>query len=179
MPLSRETVHNKALNGRELKKILLQDSEKLFAANGLLNDYLGYGRIGYEIRLTLHLDNFSRTIDVTVMPSRAPSKNEVAERPELAAIETSPLVDPSADAVVDGTRLTRSITSPNAERVRAGLGVPIRRKQQDGSTVDEIVQYPPDPTFGEGNVGVEDVTPQVTRELEQRSAELAAKAAVK
>src|SRR5271155_6162307 len=64
MPLSRETVHNKALNGRELKKILLQDSEKLFAANGLLNDYLGYGRIGYEIRLTLHLDNFSRTIDV-------------------------------------------------------------------------------------------------------------------
>jgi hypothetical protein len=168
MPLARETVHNKPLNGRELKEIIRQDFAKQLESNGLLTDYIGYGRIGYEIRLTLHLDNFARTVATpTVSPSRPASKQEVEAVPGLAAIEAAPLQNPSPDAVVDGTRLTRNITSPNAERVRAGLGVPIVRQQMDGSKIEETVKYPPDPTFGEGNLGIEDVSAAMRREWKQ------------
>lgn len=165
MPLQRETVVNKALNGRELKEILRQDFAKQLESNGLLTDYIAYGRIGYEIRLTLHLQDFNRTAPVTISPSRAPSIQQVEAVPELASIETFPLSSAAPDAVVDATRLTRNITSPNAERVRAGIGVPVQRRQQDGSLIEETVKYPPDPTFGEGNIGLEDVSAATRKEL--------------
>jgi len=52
--------------------------------------------------------------------------------------------------------LTRRVTSPNAERLRAGLGVPVEVRQQDGSTITEELQYPPQPGAGDGDVTIED-----------------------
>jgi hypothetical protein len=166
MTLSKETVINKALSGAELREVILQDAEKLVAANGLLSNHIAYGQIGYELRLTLHLNNFQKTIDETKIFSRPIPLDRQASQPGLAAIAAFPLpAADSADAVLDATRLTRAITSPNAERVRAGMGIPVVRRGQDGSRQEEIIHYPPDPSLGEGNLGIESVTEQTAREL--------------
>lgn len=144
MPTGREVVPNKALSGSELKKIIKQDFEQLLANHGLLSDYLSYGRVGYDVTLRMHMDNPMRPEDSTTISSRPVATNLIAENPALAAIETPPLKEPSKNSAVDGRRVSRKVTSPNAERMRAGLPVPIQRKQHDGSLVTENITYPTD-----------------------------------
>ena len=154
MPTARETVPNRALSGAELRRILADDFERLLAAEGLLSDHIAFGRVGYDLRLDLHLDNPYHPESSVERKSRAVAGNIVAGQPELAAIESAPLTDPSADAAVASRRRSRRIVSPNAERVRVGLPVPVEVKQQDGTVTTEAITYPPEEAakHGEGDV---------------------------
>lgn len=152
MTLATETVVNRALSGEELKTILRADFERLLEGEGLLSHYLAYGRISYDVTLRLHLDN-PMMRESTVVVATKKSADGVISPPPLAGTTES--------AVASGTRVERSIDSPNAERLRAGIPIPVRAPQQDGTVTTELVKYPPDPSLGPGDVKVTDVTPEV------------------
>lgn len=149
MAPTNEIVHNKMLSGSELRKIILSDTERLLANDGLLSDHIAYGRITYEIIIRKHLDNFMKPEDVSWTYST----------PKAGVVERGPaLKDTSPEAIVDAQCLTRVIDSPNAERIRTGMPVPVIVSQPDGTATIEQVKYPPQPDLGEGNVKVYDVT---------------------
>jgi hypothetical protein len=158
MPAGREKVVNKALSGAELRKVIDQDWQALLDNHGLLSSMIAFGRVGYDIILKLHVDNAQRPDGDISKTSRAIARNVVAEQPELAAVETAPLVDPSPDAFVDATRLHRNIDSPNAERVRVGIPVPVQRRQDDGTLITEEIKYPASDEGGAGDVTTEDLS---------------------
>jgi hypothetical protein len=152
MPLAHETVVNKALSGEEYKTILRAAFEKLLDGEGLLSHYLAYGRGSYDITLRLHLDN-------PMMRESSISAASQASADGLLA--APPLTNTSAEAVASGTRVTGSFDSPNAERLRHGIPIPVRSPQQDGTVTTELVKYPPNPELGEGDIKVSDVSPEV------------------
>jgi len=142
MPTANEVISQKPLSATEIKEILRLDLERLLEGEGLLSHYMAYGRISYDLTLRLHMDN----------PMMPESKVAVASRP------APPLADPSPEGVASGTNIHRDIKSPNAERLRHGLPVPVSVKGQDGTTQTEFIKYPPQPYLGEGEVAVTDVT---------------------
>ena len=155
MPTTNEIVHNKMLSGSELRKIILADTERLLANDGLLSDHIAYGRITYEIIIRKHMDNFMKPEDVSW----------VSSTPKAGVVERGPVLhDPSPEAIVDAQRVTRVIDSPNTERIRTGLPVPVHVTQQDGSTTIESIKYPPQPELGKGNVKQDDVTAEARSE---------------
>lgn len=152
MTLATETVVNRALSGEELKTIIRADFERALAGEGLLSHYLAYGRISYDITLRLHLDN----------PMCKESSVTVATKISADGLTAPPpLTDTTPEAVASGTRVERAIDSPNAERLRNGIPIPVRSPQQDGTVTTELVKYPPDPTLGDGDVKMTDVTADV------------------
>ena len=56
-------------------------------------------------------------------------------------------------------RCPGTITSPNAERIRVGMPVPVITRAQDSTRQVEMIQYPPQPELGEGDVTITDTTP--------------------
>jgi hypothetical protein len=154
MPTSREVVANKALSGIEMKELMRQDFEKGLQNSGFLTDYAAYGRCAWELIIRLHTDNPYMPTQETKIASAPLGKNVVALDPESAAMEAPPLANTSTDAVIETTRVGRTINSPNAERLRAGLPVAMNVRQQDGTTSQQQVTYPPDATVGEGEVAV-------------------------
>lgn len=165
-PVSRETVVNKALSGQELKRILLADFERALDNDGLLSPHIAYGRIAYTLIYRLHMDNPMRPESEMRVDSRPMGLNVVAGAPEYAAIELAPPLQPAAgdDQVVSATTVDRAITSPNAERVRVGIPVPMKVRQMDGTTTEELVNYPPQPDMGDGDVTVRDTTDEAAAE---------------
>jgi hypothetical protein len=170
MTTLKETAINKPLTGLELSTIIERDfRERLLPNEGSLSAHIAYGRCAYEIVLRLHTANPMMPVTEINVRSRAAGVNEIDERrdadgnvtrearPELAALEAAPLTDATNDSV-GGTTLTRKITSPNAERVREGLPVPVEVRQQDGTKTVEQVVYPKQPGAGDGDVKVEDST---------------------
>jgi hypothetical protein len=154
MPTANEIVGNKALGGEELRSILRADFERLMDADGLLSHYMAYNRISYDITLRLHLDN----------PYMPESKVVIESKPKHdTVIESAPLKDASAAAVASGTNIHRDVTSPNAERLRHGLPLPVTVRGQDGTTQTQQVKYPPQPDLGPGEVAITDET-KATRE---------------
>lgn len=154
--MSREVAVNKAITARELREVLRADFEKLLNAEGLLSGPMAYGRIGYELILRLHTANVMRPESETIIESRPIGTNLLEAMPEMAAIEKAPLATPVEDDTVSGTTLSRNISSPNAERVRLGLPVPVERRQMNASVSTENIIYPPQPELGEGDVRVTD-----------------------
>jgi hypothetical protein len=152
LPISSETIVNKALSGGELKKLILADCVKLLDNEGMLSPHIGFGRVAYTITLALHLDNPFHPESVMDIASKA------TEAPGLAALEPPPLRDPSADAVIAGSQLDRKIVSPNVERVRAGMPVTMDVRQADNTVSRQHVTYPTDDTLGDGDVKIEDAT---------------------
>jgi hypothetical protein len=151
MTLATETVLNKALSGEELKTLIRADFERLLTGEGLLSHYLAYGRISYDITLRLHLDNpMCRESAVTVAPRASAD----------GTLSPPPIANATPEAVVSGVRATRAIDSPNAERLRAGIPIPVRAPQQDGTVTTEFVRYPLDPSLGEGDITVADISPE-------------------
>jgi len=137
MPLNEKVV-NKGLSGEELKRLIEHDViHKLLPNEGLLSPYVSFGRFGYTITLKLHLD-----------------QPELRDYPPITVKggESVPLVGPSEKAEVAAHTLTRTIDSPNAERVRVGIPIPITKKGLDGTIQQEMVTYPPQPELGDGNV---------------------------
>lgn len=167
-PISRETVVNKPLAGNEMKELLRADFDRMIDGEGLLSAHIAYGRVAWRMMLYLDLDNASAP---TRIPSRMESARQandaVKERPQLAAVEAFPLASPppSSDRVVAGVELDRTITSPNEERLRAGLPLSVTVPQQDGMRVTEQVQYPPQPDLGPGAVIVKDISAKARVEL--------------
>ena len=137
MPLNEKVV-NKGLSGEELKKVIADDFiNRLLPNEGLLSPYVAFGRFGYTITLKLHLD-----------------QPELRDYPSITVKggESVPLTGPLEKPEVAAHTLTRTIDSPNAERVRFGIPIPITKKGLDGTIQQEMVTYPPQPELGEGNV---------------------------
>lgn len=165
MPTANERIANKALTGEEVKQILRKDFEKMIAGEGLLNEYTAYHRLGYRLSLTLHMDNPATPKSVTTVESKPEGKNTIEAHPELAAIQSVPLQEPSANLAVSGTELTRNIESPNEERVRHGLEVTMEVKQPDRTVTQEKVTYPPDAALGDGDVAIRSVSKEERAEF--------------
>lgn len=146
MPTGSEKVINKALSGTELKEIIREDCNKLLENEGILSAHVAFGRVAYDITLRLHLDNVYYPESTITMPGSTPLTEKI------------PLVDPSTDATLGATTLTRTITSPNSERVRVGMAIPVETRQQDSTRQIEMIKYPPQPELGEGDVKIEDTT---------------------
>lgn len=166
MPIASETVPNKALSGAELRAIILERFKVLLANDCMLADHLAYGRVSYDITLRLMVDNPFTVGPLLSTISSQPVGRNIIETgaPELAALESGPpLKEPlTKEATISGTRVKHDITSPNKERLTAGLPVPVDVRQRDGSVVTEKIAYPvqvPD------TVEIEDITAQTRAEL--------------
>jgi hypothetical protein len=154
MPSSREVVINSALSGAELKELIRADIERLLTAEGMLASNTAYGRVAYTLALRLHLDNPFFPQSTTTLHSQAASVQQIEANPELEALDRPPL---GGNASVGGTVAHRAIASPNQERLRLGLPVPVRTQQQDGSSIIEKIKYPkPDSDTSEQGLTVVD-----------------------
>jgi hypothetical protein len=160
MPSGHETVVNRALSGDELKKLILADAQRLVDNEGLLSPHIAYGRIGYTLTLKLHIDNPYIPDSTITAESKPIAGNVIEQRPELAAIESAPLANPSPAAEVGAMELERKIDSPNAERLRESMPIPVIVKQQDGTVSTEQITYPEGsfPELGPGEVMIRDAT---------------------
>jgi len=151
-PTANEIIGQKALSGMELREIIRKDFEKLLDAEGLLSHYMAYGKISYDLTLRLHLDN----------PMQRESSVTLASKPHVdSPMEAPPLKIASNKSVASGQNIHRDITSPNAERLRHELPLPVTVRGPDGTTQTELVKYPPQPDLGSGEVTITDVTKEV------------------
>lgn len=165
MTTDKEAVVNKALSGTELRELLLRDFLKLLDGDGMLTNQTAYGRASYDIRYRIHVDNTMQRKHESATSSRPEARNHMAKQPGLEAVETAPLLNPSPESIVTGTELTRTITSPNAERLNAGLPLTVDTREQDGSKVQKPVTYPvPEPGEVAEDVTVVDTTAQVRKD---------------
>lgn len=140
-----ERAVNRPLSGTELAEIIRRDFEKLLDKDGMLRPHIGFGRVSYDIRLTLHLDNPAYPKHETGVRSALRSKQEIAAQTELSAVETDqPLKGPSPESIVSASQRTRKIDSPNEIRVGLGMPVAIDVRGQDGHIREEQVKYSPD-----------------------------------
>ena len=148
MPTMRETAINKPLSGLELRDLIRADCERLLANEGSLSAHIAYGRVGYQLILRLQTGN-------PMMPA---TEIEIKSKPrvDIPALEPVPLG--GEGVTTGGTTVQRTVTSPNAERVREGLPVPIEVRQQDGTKTVERVVYPKPADMGDGNVAIVDST---------------------
>lgn len=142
---ARERIPNTPLSGRELRALLVADYERLLDNFGELATTAAYGRVSYVIKLAMHLANPHHPYADIEITSRPPADDVLAANPALAALEAPPLADPGPESGVAADELRRDIVSPNAERLRAGLPVPVEVRQPAGGTVTEHILYPPDP----------------------------------
>jgi len=143
VPTAGEIVANRPLAGSDLAKIILADVAQVLEQNGMLSGHIAYGRVSYEIRVTLHLDNPSMPSDTSAVRSVPRAHNVVAGDPALAAIEgPPPLAGADASSFVSAIERHRDIDSPNAARLAHGLPLPILRREPNGQIVEELVKYP-------------------------------------
>jgi len=152
VPTAREVVQNRPLAASELRRLIAADFERLLDGLGILNTFVAFGRVGFDLRIAIHTDNAMSPEHTIEVHSLRRAKQEVEADPALAAVETPPLADASADAVVFAAERSRRISSPNAERLRAGLPVTVFARAEDGSRVDHEVSYPADSAAGDGDV---------------------------
>lgn len=140
MPTGRETIINRRLSGTEARQLILADFETLLANEGLLSDHVAYGRIAWNIELRLHVENALSPDSRSFVESRANAATP--------AVSPPPLDSPADDAVIAGTTISRSVESPNAERLRTGFPVAMDVKQQDGTVSQQSTTYPVDESVG-------------------------------
>jgi hypothetical protein len=163
----RETVLNKPLTGTEVKELMTRDFERLIANDGMLAPHLAFGRIGWSISISKHLENPYHPEEESIIRSFPTATNLLDANPEQAAIDTYPLSPPVApDSLIDANTLHRTVDSPNAERIREGLPLDAEVRQLDGTKTIEQVTYPPLPDLGEGNYSIEDTSEAAQRAWE-------------
>ena len=160
-PTHNESVPNRALSAAELKQILLDDFIRLLDNEGMLaGNGMAFPRVGYTIGLALHLDNHLNPESHVSLSSRPLAQNLPDSTPGKGVLFTPPLdrADDGQQAETAATRLDRMIQSPNLERVRLGLPVPMEVRDHDGTTRQESAVYPPDESIGDGDVTITDTT---------------------
>lgn len=155
MPIARETTINTPLSGAELKSLIREDFDRLVDSEGLLNDYVAYGRVAYRLSIQLQVDRPVQP-EAAHVESRTVAADLIARVPAFRAVQSPPIRAGSPDMVTAGTTLFRKITSPNAERLRTGTPVPVLVREQDGTRHQEMVRYPKPDDAGDGDVTVED-----------------------
>lgn len=170
MPTSKELVTNKPLAGAEIAKIVQADVARVMQNSGLFSGQIAYGRISWDIRVILHMDNPAYPTATEIVQSKPYPKDITDHAPELAAVESFPLRDTTADAYLAADNLHRDIQSPNAARVEHGLPVTVTRRGQNSETKEEQIVYPTDALDdapnSNGPATITDVTDQVKRELD-------------
>jgi hypothetical protein len=75
----------------------------------MFSEYVGYGRVGFVIRITLEMDNLTYP------------KHDVLAK----GGEALPLVEPGPDPAVMDVAWHHNLTSPNAERIRHDLPIEV------------------------------------------------------
>lgn len=160
MPTSRELVSNRALTGTELQRIILSDVSAMLEADGFLSQHIAYGRIAYEVRLVLHMDNPFMPSASNSVSSRSRTQKQVESDPALAAIADAPPLSPplTEDATLHATERSRTIESPNLARIEHGLPVTVLHREQSGQTMEESIAYPKD-------IGVGEFIPPIDRDV--------------
>ena len=153
MPTSKELVANRPLRGDELSKIVLADVSDVLNRDCMFTSRVAYGRVAYEVRITLHMDNPTFPQSTTILGSKPRSDNEVERQPELGAIQgRPPLPQPSAESYASVVERHRDIDSPNATRIEHGLPISVVRTGHDTGgnpiSVEEGVVYPPESVEG-------------------------------
>jgi hypothetical protein len=133
--VSTETIPNRPLSGVELRKIIVADVDYILGRDGMFGEHLGFGRVTYDIVIKLHLDNPAYPEHLSPIRSRKqPDQNPV--------IEPAPLKDPSKEAVLVGKKATRTIDSPNVERIKRGMPVTQNvRSRETGKIEEKQVTY--------------------------------------
>lgn len=176
-PTTSERVPNRALSATELRQLLSTDFERLLDNLSLLQSCSSFARVGWDLRIAIHIDNAmqgehgiqdrSKPVAGNIIngSTGATPASRREPRPQLAAVTTIPVPDASDSAQLEAKSLHRDVDSPNVERLRNGLPVPIERRQADSTTVLECVTYPPDDTLGDGAVVVSDVGQVAAGEL--------------
>lgn len=148
MPARSELVSNRPLRGDELAKIIEADVHDVLSRDCMMTSRVAYGRISYELRVVLHMDNPAFPQSETIIRAKRPSDNLLDLQPELAAIEGAPpLAKPlTEDAYVSATQRNRAIDSPNVARIEHGLPISVVRQGRDTGgnaiSVEEGVLYP-------------------------------------
>lgn len=151
-PTSRELVSNRPLRGDELRSIILRNIDEVLGQDHTMASHVAYGRVGFEIRVSLHFDNPSFPEHVITARSRKPSDNMVDASPELVAVEGPPPLDqPSGNDYVRVVERSDRIDSPNLARIANGLPVTIVRSDGAGHSTEEGVRYPPSVAQGVGS----------------------------
>lgn len=163
MPVPGEKVENRRLSGIELRKIIENHVSKMLLMDGMLAGHAGYGRVGFEVVIKLHLDNICYPEHVIKVRSQ---KNTTGGPP----IEYAPLSNPTDQSVVVGLKHTKKIDNPNKERIKNGLPIPIERVSKTTGHIEQAeIKYDP------ADVGLdkdpddavdEDVTKKVKSEWE-------------
>jgi hypothetical protein len=142
MPSSHEVVLNTALTAAELVDILRNDFDRLLKAEGMLNTTSAFGRCAYTLALRIHHGN-PFLPDTTTRIESTPYPATVTEKwPQTKALERPPLSEPVHQGGVATTTLHRDITSPNKERLRLGMPIPVRRQNQDNTFSVDAIKYP-------------------------------------
>ena len=155
MPASNERVPNRHLSGTELREIIEKDVHSILTRDGMFSNHLGFARVAYEVRVSIHLDNPMYPHHVSTIESKKASIQQVDLNPALEAIETPPLHSTSGEEVLFSEELHRQILSPNAARVENDMPLTIDRRNLDTGAVEQVQQKfkgePPDPA-AVGNV---------------------------
>lgn len=153
-PLASEVVPNKPLSSLEVKDLIKRDFEKMLDNFSVLGSMAAFGRSSWQIKLAFVTENQahdmfidSRPHPVNIIVGEGRLKRSEPAPEQFKNVESHPLK--SALARASNISLTRHATSPNAERLRGGLPVPVDVKQSDGQTRQETIQYQPDSSMPE------------------------------
>jgi hypothetical protein len=143
--MQTEKISNKPLKGTELAKIIEDDLQRMLLRDGLLSEFIGYGKVAYSVTVKLMMDNPMYPEHTITVRSRT-DKN----KPEF---EAGPLKNPTADAVKSGSKRTRTINNPNLVRVKRDMAVTSEFiDPQDGRIKEREIRYTPE----QAGVSVED-----------------------
>lgn len=137
MPLSTEHVPNKALNGRELIEIVVNDVRRVLEQHGLFSVYVAYPRVAYKIQLHFEFPNpFQKSTDVLITPATAPQPKDNILVPPLDFAE-------GEDEIVEvQLESEREVESPNQARIDNLLPITVTVQDQ-GKTVERKINYDP------------------------------------
>jgi hypothetical protein len=117
-------VPNEPLTGRELVEIVVNDVRSIMQRNGMFSDYVAYGRVAYTVTVKFHFAN--------PLCSEHQVKVRSRSQPGVPAIEGEPpLSNPGEQEAVLALQREREITSPNAERIIAGMPIKVTVRSGD------------------------------------------------
>jgi hypothetical protein len=129
-----ETIPNKPLNGTELQQIIQADITRMLSMDGMLKEYMSYGRVSTVITVKLLLDNPAypeHVINIRPQPTKA--------HPQIV---TAPVKNVTPEAVKLGRQRTRTIDNPNLERLKHKLPISkIAIDPSDGKQKTQELNY--------------------------------------
>ncbi len=143
MPASHERVPNRPLSGLEAAQIIEKDVHNILSRDGMFSSNIAYGRLSYEVRVTVHMDNPMYPEHVATVLSRPAGVNVIPTNPQLAALENVPLADgengkpPLTDSeTMFSQEIHREIASPNMARVEGGMPIKIEKRNPDTGMIE-------------------------------------------